>query len=313
MRLLAVELDREGRVLRVAVLERSRQTDRAGEFQEITHGSTACAVALQPLDHLLGNALVDDLERGQHVGPQPRHERLEETVRLVLVDLLRAAAGRRRHLTSASVETQRVLELLVPVRQLEEDFIGELLVLEVRRLERLEEVEVEVPWRLGRGPLVGCAEEQVAPARDLVFPPLDLVFPNLVAPDVGRLIGQFQHTGQGVEVVLVEVRVGERVRLVLDFGVVVDGLLQVQVILVVLRVVRDELPAHRLHDFLEARFHRGAQEVAGLLRDRGEQAQAVLELLGGRADLRPDVVGRQPVDRQAVDDSHAPSAAAPSG
>ena len=246
---------------------------------------------------------MNDLERGQHVGPQPCHKCLEKSVRLVLVDLLRAGAGRRRHLTSASIEPQRVLELLVAMRQFEKDFIGELLVLEVRRLERLEEVEVEVPWRLRRRTLVGCAEEQVAPAGDLVVPPLDLVFPNLVAPDVGRQVGQFQHTGQGVEVVLVKVRVGQRFGLVLDFGVVVDGLLQVQVILVVLRVVGDELAADRLHDLLEAGFHRRPQEVAGLLRDRGEQAQAVLKLLGGWADPGPDVVGRQPVDRQAVDDT----------
>ena len=85
------------------------------------------------------------------------------------------------------------------MRQLEEDLIGEFLILEVRRLERLEEVEVEVPWRLGRRTLVGCAEEQVASAGDLVFPPLDLVFPNLVATDVRCMVGQFQHTGQGVE------------------------------------------------------------------------------------------------------------------
>ena len=82
----------------------------------------------------------------------------------------------------------------------------------------------------------------------------------------------------------------------------VDGLLEVEVILVVVRVVRDELPAHRLHDFLQARFHGGSQEIAGLLRDRGEQAQTVLKFFGGRADLGPDVVGRQSVDRQAVDD-----------
>ena len=62
------ELDRECRVLRVAVLERGRQTDRAGEFEQITDGGVARAVALQPLDHLLRHALVNDLERGQHVG-----------------------------------------------------------------------------------------------------------------------------------------------------------------------------------------------------------------------------------------------------
>ena len=107
------ELHRECRVLRVTILEGSRQADRAGQFQQVTHGGVAGAMAFQPLHHLLRDALVDDIERGQHVGPQPRHKRLEESVRLVLVDLLRAGAGRRRHFTSASVEAQSVLELLV--------------------------------------------------------------------------------------------------------------------------------------------------------------------------------------------------------
>jgi hypothetical protein len=52
---------------------------------------------------------------------------------------------------------------------------------------------------------------------------------------------QFQHSGQGVEVVLVQLRIGERFGLVLDLGVVVDGLLKVQIILIVVGVVRDEL------------------------------------------------------------------------
>ena len=125
-----VELHSKRRILRVAVLERCGQTDRAGQFDQITYCGIARPMALQPFDQLLRHALVDDLERGQHVGSQPRHEGLQEAVRLVLVDLLRAGAGRRCHFTSASVESQRLLELFVSVRQLEEDFISELLVLE---------------------------------------------------------------------------------------------------------------------------------------------------------------------------------------
>src|ERR1019366_4908608 len=42
--------------------------------------------------------------------------------------------------------------------------------------------------------------------------------------------------------------------------------------------------------------------VAGLLRDRRKQAQAVLKVLGGRADLGPDVVRGEAFDGQAVND-----------
>ena len=100
-------------------------------------------MSLQPLDHLFRNALVDDIERCQHVGLQPGNERLEESVSLVLVDLPRTGAGRRSHFPSASVKAQGVLERLVHVGQLEEHFIGKLLVLEVRWLERLEEIQVK--------------------------------------------------------------------------------------------------------------------------------------------------------------------------
>jgi hypothetical protein len=55
-------------------------------------------------------------------------------------------------------------------------------------------------------------------------------------------------------------------------------------------------PAHRLHDFLEARFHRGSQKVARLSQGSAQKAQAVLKFFGGRADLGPDVVGRQPLN-----------------
>ena len=166
----------------------------------------------------------------------------------------------------------------------------------------MQEVEVEVPRRLCGGPLVGGSEEEIAPPGDLVFPPLDLVLPDLIAPDVG-LVGTLQDTGQGVEVVLVELGVGERVGLVLDLGVVVDRLLKVEVVLVVVRVVRDELTRHRLRDFLEAGLDGGPQEITGPLREhRAEQEQAVPQLFGGRPDLGTDVIGREPMDRQPVDD-----------
>jgi hypothetical protein len=63
------------------------------------------------------------------------------------------------------------------------------LVAEARRLERLDEVDVEVALGLRRGPVVGGAEEQVAVALDAVILPLDLVLPDLVAGDVGGLVG----------------------------------------------------------------------------------------------------------------------------
>jgi hypothetical protein len=61
---------------------------------------------------------------------------------------------------------------------------GLVLVAETRRLEGLDEVDVEVALGLGRGPIVRRAEEQVAVAFDAALLPLDLVLPDLEAGDV---------------------------------------------------------------------------------------------------------------------------------
>ena len=58
------------------------------------------------------------------------------------------AAGNERHLHRARERLERLLELLVPTRQVEEHLVGALFVLEGRRLIGLDEVQVEVARRL---------------------------------------------------------------------------------------------------------------------------------------------------------------------
>ena len=76
--------------------------------------------------------------------PQPGRQRAELIGRLVFVDLLVAARSRRSLFARASIEAQRAIERVVAVLQLEEDLIRLLLILEVRRVERLQEIEVEI-------------------------------------------------------------------------------------------------------------------------------------------------------------------------
>ena len=75
----------------------------------------------------------------------------------------------------------------------------------MRRVEGLDEVEVEVPRRHGGGALVGRAEEQVSLPRGLVLQPFEFVLPDLVARDVG-LVGALHDPLQGLVVVAVELR-----------------------------------------------------------------------------------------------------------
>jgi hypothetical protein len=69
---------------------------------------------------------------------------------LVLVDLLVAARGGSGLFTSPRIEAQRPVERLVAILQLEENLIRLLLILEIRRLEWLQEIEIKVTWRLRR-------------------------------------------------------------------------------------------------------------------------------------------------------------------
>ena len=78
-----------------------------------------------------------------------------------------------------------------------------LLVLEMRRFEWLDEVEVEISRRHSRGALVGGAEEEVSLARGFALQPFELVLPNLVACDIG-LVSALHDPTQGLVVVAVK-------------------------------------------------------------------------------------------------------------
>ena len=276
----------------------------------------ADGLALGPLGQGLGAPLVGDLEGRGHVLLQPLHEVAQEVRRLGFVGGLGVARGGGRQVQGRGVTAKRRAELLVRVRQAQEQLVGLLLVLEVRRIEGLDEVEVEVPRRHRRGALVGRAEEQVALARGLALQPFELVLPDLVAGDVG-LVGALHDPPERLVVVAVELRGIEALGPLLDQGVEVVGLLEVQVVLAVVRVGRDELPAHRLEDFPQDGLHLGEQvvgRIAAQFLDAGlEEAEAVAQFLCRRAQGGVDVARREPVDRQRVDELQAPWACRPGG
>jgi hypothetical protein len=75
-------------------------------------------------------------------------------------------------------------EDVVEAFEAEENLVGLALVLEFRRVEGLDEVDIEVALRLGRRAVVGRAKEQVAVALGVPVLPFDLVLPDLLARDV---------------------------------------------------------------------------------------------------------------------------------
>ena len=177
---------------------------------------------------------------------------------------------------------------------------------ERRRFMRLDEVQVEVAWRHRGGALVGRPKEQVAAPRRPPFPPLQLMLPDLIAGDVGR-VGALQHLPERRVVVAVELRVVERLGALFDQGVVVVGLLEVQIVLAVVGIGRDELAAHRAPYLAQHGLHQREQVVgriaAELLDLRLIQTQAVAQLRRGGAERGVHVPVRQAVHGQAVDDA----------
>ncbi len=197
------------------------------------------------------------------------------------------------------------MEGVVASREPKEHLVRLLFVPEARRGVGLDKVEVEVARRHGRRPLVRRAEEEVAQPRGVALPPLQLVLPNLEAGHVGCVFA-LQDGRERLIVVAVELRVVERFCTLLDLRVVVVRLLEVEIVLAVVRIGRYELPAHGPVDFAQDGLDL-REEVVGRLAPqpfdaRLVEAQRVAELVRRGPERRVDVVVREPVNGQCVDD-----------
>ena len=145
------------------------------------------------------------------------------------------AGGGRGQVEGCRVAAQRFPKAVVGAGQVEEHLVRLLLVAESGRLVRLEEVEVEVARRHRRGPFVRRAEEEITLACRLPRTPFDLVLPDAITGDVG-LVDALHHAAQGSVVVAVQTGRVETVGALLDQGIEVVGLLEVEIELAVVRV-----------------------------------------------------------------------------
>ena len=306
---------REARIVRRLVGEMRLQADARHRVDQIAQVDAfrrgdprklAEGMAPGPFRQRLPAAPVDDLEGRRHVFLEPANQIAEEARRLRLVGGLRVAGGGRSQIQGRGIAAQGVPEARVRAAQVEEDLVRLLLVPEVGRVVGRDEVEVEVARRHRRGPLVRRPEEQVSPARGPARAPFELVLPDPVAGHVG-LVGALHHPPQGVVVVAVQPRRIQALGPLLDQGVEIVGLPEVEVVLAVVRVGRDELAAHRAVDLPEHRLHLRQEVVGGVPPEvfdpRLVQAEAVPELFRGGAQAGVDVAGGQPVHRQGMDDA----------
>ena len=123
------------------------------------------------------------------------------------------------------------------------------------------------------------------------------------------LIGAFHELHEGAVVGAVQDVVGQCLSALLDLGVVVDVLLEVEVVLLGVGRLGDELSVHRLDDLAQGRLDRRQQVVGGLathVLDAGlVQAKRVAQFLGRGSHRHVDVATRgQAVYGQPLDHPH---------
>ena len=197
----------------------------------------------KPGRRLLLLSLVDDLKAREAGLEKPLDQLLLRLKTFALVGLAKLTVGRGLLKGEGRRKVfDRSLYLFRHGRQLEEDLVCLLLVLETDGVERAEEVEVVITRRLGRRTLVGRTEEEVAAPRCLVGEPLQVIkLPDPRVRELRRDILDFHRNLQGLEVRPIEFPLRKHPGTHLDVLFHVDGLLDVDVILLVLAVARNVL------------------------------------------------------------------------
>ena len=223
-------------------------------------GKIADGFAFGPLGEGFTAPLVGHLECVCHMLLQPLHQIPQKVRRFGFVGGLGVSGGGGCQIECRGVIAECGAELVIGVRQAQEDFVSLLLVFEVWRFKWLDEIDVEIPRRNGRGTFVGCAEEKIPQTGCLTFQPFQFVLPNFVAGSIG-LIGTLHDPSQGFVVVAVELGCIETFSPLFDQSIEVIGLLEIEIVLPIIRVGGDELPADGLMDFPQNGLHLGEQVI----------------------------------------------------
>ena len=193
-----------------------------------------------------------------------------------------------------------MLEVFIRLRQTEKYFVGFVFVLECGRIKRLNEVNIEVPLWLGGGTIIRRTEEQVAVAIDAVLLPFNRVLPYLMASDVGMLVPALHQFNDCAVIGSIKRVLRERLCSLLNLGVVVNILFQIEVVLFSFRCLRNELAIDGLYDLPQGCLN-GSQQVIGRIStqvfDAGlVKTQSIAQFLGSGTNLIVDV----PARRQAM-------------
>ncbi len=128
----------------------------------------------------------------------------------------------------------------------------------------MNEIDIEIPLRHGGGAFVGSAEKEVAGTGGLVLLPDQFVLPDLVASHVGGILA-FHDPLERLVIEAVELSLAQTFGPLVDQGVEVVGLFQVQIELAVVGIEGDELAADGFMYFSKNGFNMSLQVFFGLI------------------------------------------------
>jgi len=138
-----------------------------------------------------------------------------------------------------------------------------------------------------------------------VLLPDQFVLPDFVAGHIGGVLA-FHDPLERLVIEAVELSLAQAFGPLVDQGVEVVGLLQVEIELAVVSIEGDELAADCLVDLAQDRFHMGLEILVGFVAtqlgdQRIKQAETVAQFLGGCAHGGIDVASGKAVDGQSMD------------
>src|SRR5262249_47060554 len=112
----------------------------------------------------------------------------------------------------------------------------------------LDEIEIEIAWWHRCGSLIGRSKEQVSPTRSLALAPLQLMLPNAIAANIS-LVRALHHSSQRIVVISIESHCVEALGALLNQRIKVVSFFQIEVILLIIPIRGNELPAYRSVNF----------------------------------------------------------------
>ena len=291
----------ERRKFRVFLREIVIQENGRRKVDGFIESHVAAVVAFQDFYHLAALALIGHVKTGVLIFAEEFHQFLLKLFRLTGIGVPVLALADSGEFLRRRVQTERVLKFVLGLKR-QIYLVREILHSDVAPAIRRQDVNIEVAFRLRRTAFPRQAHKEIAFPENIVGIPVQVVFVNLKAGDI-LLRFPFQAVVHRFIEITVELSVSHNGGFLLDFFVVINDLIHVNVILVIGIVMDDKLPGNCGHDSFECGFYRAQEKIGVLLWNWKEQAEVIFQIFGGQSKLNVQAVCGQTMNGKRVNDS----------